>query len=361
MERIKTDSLNTIDEIYSKINEARTNPLKLANRITLSMSYINKRDNILREPNKPVVKLHEGIKSYEEAITYLKSCPATDEITMDETLSRLVQEYTEEISSKNLNIDSTTLQDDKIKFEERCKKFATYEGIKGIVVLDKEYNFNFNLDVNKFVMNLLICDGDSKRLNRNLILNSEFKHIGIGISNNQNSQNIQNIQNTKYCVIVLCKYWKLRKLDENINQLGKSLINLNTESTVEEIKTPLNFNNQNQSQNNISNKSKLKDFHFGLDVIDKKEKSKNSINYHEFEDDFIDEDLILKYDKELDKEINFEEYLDKREFKQIIREGEKIKLIKKITFTFLDGSVRKIFLSKTWSNPSQVFNVSDKK
>ena len=109
----------------------------------------------------------------------------------------------------------------------------------------------------------------------------------------------------------------------------------------------------NQKINNtgiLKNNMKLKDFNFGLDLIDKDKQ------ISDLDDPFLDVDLVLKYDKELDKEINFEEYLDKREFKQIITEGDKIKLIKKISFTFLDGSVRKIILSKTWKNNDLVIN-----
>jgi hypothetical protein len=357
MEKHKSESehhSDTLQEIFLKINEARINPLKLANKITLSMSYINKRDNILKEPNKPTIKLNEGIKGYEEAITYLKNFSPIEELKCDATLNKLVQEYTDEITHKNSALDSVSLQEDKLKFEERCRKFATYEGIKGIVILDKEFN-NTNNNINsqnqffdsaKLVMNLLICDGDFKRNNRNLILNNEFKFMGVGLSS---LSSLSTPQSQKYCVIVLCKNWKIRKLDENLNQLGKSLVNLNLMLDNENNESESNQNNNklNIQQNNgipYIKKTKLKDFNFGLDVIDKRKPTSD------LDDPFLDEDLVLKYDKELDKEINFEEYMDKREFKQIITEGEKIKLIKKISFTFMDGSVRKIILSKTWKS-----------
>ena len=48
---------STAREIFSKINEVRTNPKKISNKIEFMMSYINKRDNILREPNKNSYKL----------------------------------------------------------------------------------------------------------------------------------------------------------------------------------------------------------------------------------------------------------------------------------------------------------------
>lgn len=367
MEKHKPESehhSDTLKEIFLKINEARINPLKLANKITLSMSYINKRDNILKEPNKPTVKLNEGIKSYEEAITYLKNFSPIDELNYEVTLSKLVQEYTDEITRRNIGLDSVSLQEEKLKFEERCKKFATYEGIKGIVILDKDFNNNNNninsqnnfFDSAKLVTNLLVCDGDLKRIHRNLILNNEFKYIGIGLS----SLSILSTSNSqKYCVIVLCKNWKIRKLDENLNLLGKSLVNLNimldTESNESEM-NQMNGKTNNLGVQKIYNTGilkknmKLKDFNFGLDLIDKDKQASD------LDDPFLDVDLVLKYDKELDKEINFEEYLDKREFKQIITEGDKIKLIKKISFTFMDGSVRKIILSKTWKNKDLVIN-----
>ena len=75
--------------------------MKLANKLTQVMSYINKRDNTLREPRRQPVKLIEGIKAYVESITYLKSFQPIDPLVLDETISKIAQEYSIDIS-KNL-------------------------------------------------------------------------------------------------------------------------------------------------------------------------------------------------------------------------------------------------------------------
>lgn len=62
-----------------------------------------------------------------------------------------------------------------------------------------------------------------------------------------------------------------------------------------------------------------------------------------------DNEIFSKYESELDSLVNFEHYLTKDEYKQIIREDEKVKIIKKIHFKFKDGNSRMIILSKTIS------------
>lgn len=68
-----------------------------------------------------------------------------------------------------------------------------------------------------------------------------------------------------------------------------------------------------------------------------------SVDFNNLED----EQLFEQYENELDSQINFEHYISKNEYKQILREENKIKIIKKVHIKFKDGNSRTFILSKT--------------
>jgi hypothetical protein len=294
---INSEPTGLAKEIYEKINEVRTTPSKLANKITLMLSYINKRDNILREPNKPIVKLVEGMKAYEEAISYLKSFEPVEALNWEDSISKIAQDHASDIGHKGASSNDST--DPKIKFKDRFQKFGTYSDIQ-------ECLFFNETDAVKIVMNLIVCDGDSKRINRGLILSSNLRQIGIGHD--------KHIKQTNVVVIDMARNWKLRT------------------------KGPTSVISDNKTEISNSKYSKVNDYQIDLTGI--KQNSSTIL---------VDkEELIQKYEKELEDDIWFDDIQSKKEEKQIIEEGEKIKIIKKVTFTFNDGSIRKIILSKTF-------------
>ena len=72
-----------------------------------------------------------------------------------------------------------------------------------------------------------------------------------------------------------------------------------------------------------------------------------SSNFNKSEKYIDDEEYFNKYETELDNKLNFDNYLSKDEYKQIIRNEDKVKIIKKVTLRFKDGNSRLIILSKT--------------
>lgn len=298
-----------IREILNKINEVRTNPTKLANKITLTMSYINKRDNVLREPNKPLVKLNEGIKAYEEAITLLKNMEPLEEFIWEESLNKISQDHASDIGYKGVITNDSS--DGRVKYQDRFRKFATFTDLEEILITGES-------DPTRIVMGLIICDGDATRTNRSLILSKDFNQIGIGFDSHAKSNYIT--------VINLSKNWKMRQ----ISAFGGGSAISNSPSR-----------DRNDFSNNVTSKySKYKDFQ--IDLTNLSQNAKETSNFN------LNEELIEKYEKELDQELFYDDYVDKKEEKHIFAEGSRLKLLKKITFIFEDGSVRKVMLSKTW-------------
>jgi len=191
--------------------------------------------------------------------------------------------------------------DGRIKFEERFKKFATYSDLQEILILGES-------DPVRLVMNLIICDGDSKRTNRSLIFSNELEQIGVGFESHS--------KNNFISVINLTNNWKVRQIN--------------------------NPNIKDEDSKNLNKVSKLKDFKIEI----------QNENTHEDGHSFnlnLDENLIERYDKELDEQLLYENYIEKKEEKFILNEDKnKLKLLKKIIFTFPNGIVRKVILSKTW-------------
>lgn len=73
----------------------------------------------------------------------------------------------------------------------------------------------------------------------------------------------------------------------------------------------------------------------------------DNLNYIKNDNVLNDEELLYKYESELDEKINFDNYLSKDEYKQIIRNEDNVKILKKVTINFKDGNSRLIILSKT--------------
>ena len=300
------NTINNISkEIFNMINEVRLNPIKIANKLTQVMSYINKRDNILREPRRPPHKLVEGIKAFEEVITFLKNFTAIEPLLYDDSLGKIAQDHANDIGPKNLTQSDSS--DNKTKFEDRFKRFGTYSQLFECIHLG-------DIDPLRVVIDLIVCDGDSKRKNREIILSNNLGQIGIGVFENAiNSTNKNNLNNL--VIVDLTKNWKSRTKIEKINEAN--IPNKKYLSKLYNLKNELD-------SSNISNDRKV------------------------LKEVISEEELISKYEKELDQEICFDHCRSRREEKQIISENDKLKIIKKVTLEFEDRSIRRVILSKTW-------------
>ena len=287
---------NLAREIFSKINEVRTNPIKIANKIAFMMSYINKRDNTLREPKKPSFKLIEGIRAYEEAITFLKSFEPVEELMWEDFVSKVSQEQAAEISKKNLNMYES--KEINAKYEDRFRKFGTFSNLQDILVYTDS-------DALRIVIELIICDGDNSRTNRNFILSTNFRQIGVGVEYHSKLGNV--------CFIYLARNFRFR---------NESCLN-NSVSKNKDEKQLLSIANSD----GVENSSIVKQ----VDID-------NRNRYDE---------IVSQYQNELEDDLEFEEYLHKNVEKQFILEGETLKIIKKIKYDFLDKNPRTVFLSKT--------------
>ena len=276
-------------EIFEKINELREDPFKMANKLTKIMSYINKRDNTLRLPNSQPIKLKEGIKAYEEAITLLKEIDPLEHFVWNEDISKIAQSHSSDIGCKGLIQHDPS---DKLKFYDRFLKFGTFSELHECIDISTN-------DPTLITTNLLVCDGDPNRTNRDIILSPSLRQIGIGIANHSNHNTV--------VVISLLKNWKKRVYPSN---KFKDIMTDETDPNICDT-----FNNMI-----ISNKKA----------------------------ELTEGDLIEKYEKELDDDIWFEDCKNKKEEKQIIQEGNKVKIIKNTTFNFENGSKRKVIVSKTW-------------
>ena len=160
-----------ISVIYNTINDIRKNPKKYKNILSQHMSYINTFNNVLTLPNKPKIALKEGVKGYKEAITVLDSMNEMPSLRINFGLIMFAQyELGKRIKSE---IDLTISN-------EKFKKYGSYDKIQEIAFYDTNLNYTDNYD-EIIIINLLVCDGDSKRKFRNVIFSNEYNEIGISV------------------------------------------------------------------------------------------------------------------------------------------------------------------------------------
>ena len=139
--------------------------------IILIFYYINTFNNVLTLPNKPKIALKEGVKGYKEAITFLDSMNEMPSLRINFGLIMFAQyELGKRIKSE---IDLTISN-------EKFKKYGSYDKIQEIAFYDTNLNYTDNYD-EIIIINLLVCDGDSKRKFRNVIFSNEYNEIGISV------------------------------------------------------------------------------------------------------------------------------------------------------------------------------------
>ena len=296
---------NLAKEIFNKINEVRLHPIKIANKLTQIISYINKRDNILREPRRAPQKLIEGIKAFEESITFLKSFIPIEALVYDDLLGKIAQDHANEIGSKNLYQENSS--NNQIISEERFKRLGTYTEMSECIHLGES-------DPLRIIIDLIVCDGDPKRKNREVILSNNLRQIGIGVYETVVISTEKNFVNN--CVVIhLARNWKIKQ------------------------KIVMNNDENSSAKKRLSKKN-----NFSIDM----DSSNISYDRTSVKKMLTEEELISKYEKELDQDIWPDKCVSRIENKQIFSENDKIKIIKKVVLEFNDGSIKKVILSKTW-------------
>ena len=170
-------------EIIEEINKLRSDPSIYAKKVEEYSHYFT--GKIIKLPNLNIkIQTQEGAAPYLETIEYLKTKEKTNELIPSKALFEIAEEIAENVK------DSETGEIDENLYEKIIDDHGTFNG-----------KFTRAMDFGGFtseqiVINFLVCDGDIDRTQREPLLGTGLKKIGIAFTE-------QNVYKT-VCVLVTC-------------------------------------------------------------------------------------------------------------------------------------------------------------
>ena len=184
-----------IKEIIEEINLLRSDPPLYAKKIEEYSHYFT--NNIIKIPNINVkILTQEGPAPYLETVEYLKGLGKVNELIPSKALCEIAQEFADNVK------DSETGEIDEEIHEQIIDKHGTFSG-----------RFTRAMDFGGFtseqvVINFLVCDGDPDRSQREPVLGTGLKKIGIAFGPHDIYSTV--------CVLVTCTEFKNTKDPEDI-------------------------------------------------------------------------------------------------------------------------------------------------
>lgn len=160
-------------EVISSINELRTNPNGFGDKIQTLSTYFDEKDEkkskILRVPGSNVgIKTTEGKAAYVEAANFLKNdAVAVSAFEPCDGLTKVAQDFLDQV----VNTDPSKISD--IDMDEIIAKHGEFTGN-----FSRSMEFGANSS-EQVVVNLVVCDGDKTRGQRESLLNGNLKRVGV--------------------------------------------------------------------------------------------------------------------------------------------------------------------------------------
>ena len=154
------------EQLENKINEFRTNPKGYAKKINEYVSYF--KGKTLRIPGSNAgIRTEEGAAAYIEAVDFLSQQEGVDPLEPSKGLGRICADFMAE--AQKVDPD----QIGNIDLEEIIAKYGSFSGS-----LNRAMDFGGE-DPEQVLINLIVCDGDPNRGNRESLLSTDLKRIGV--------------------------------------------------------------------------------------------------------------------------------------------------------------------------------------
>ena len=231
------------EEVLYEINLVRTQPLLYIKKIRNLLMKNNSKDNMFDFGNYSIRTI-EGQLAFKEAIAYLqKKLSPLKPLNLSVEISKSASELLNRLIINENYLSSP----EYIKFnniEKRVNKYVTTFGDLSEIV---EFG---SITAEYLVINLIACDGDCKRANRDILFNENLKFIGIA-SNSLPSMSTCTIidfselyynLNDPIPKKIISKYDKsINNVDETINSFSKIPIN-GTNKHINNIPNNINTN-----------------------------------------------------------------------------------------------------------------------
>ena len=154
------------EELVTEINSLRTNPKKYARTISKYIGYF--KGNLLCLPGSNAgIQTEEGPEAYREAVEFLSQQSRIEALKPSKGLCRIAEEFISAVQKP----DSNDLEN--IDMEEIINKYGSFSG-----------SFSRAMDFGgetpeQAVINLIVSDGDKNRSQRESLLSTDIKKIGV--------------------------------------------------------------------------------------------------------------------------------------------------------------------------------------
>ena len=151
------------NELYKEINELRRDPSAYSKKI--SKSKENFKGNVWIYPETHEgIQTKEGPAAYDEAIDYLNNISPLEELVHSKGLTNISRDFLE-LFQKNPS--------DKTDINSIIDKYGSYSGSFRRLV---EFGAP---TAEQTIINLIVCDGNKSRVNRDALLDENLKSVGI--------------------------------------------------------------------------------------------------------------------------------------------------------------------------------------
>ena len=153
------------EELLAEINTLRTNPKKYAKTIGKYINYF--KSNLLCLPGSNAgIQTEEGPEAYREAVDFLSSHPRIEALKPSKGLCRIAEDFVEAVQKDSNDLESKDMED-------IINKYGAFTG-----------SFSRAMDFGgetpeQAIINLIVSDGDKSRGQRESLLSTEIKRIGV--------------------------------------------------------------------------------------------------------------------------------------------------------------------------------------
>lgn len=169
------------NSILTESNRIRADPTSYVPILKEYISYFTNNDNILYRPNATPIETYDGVKSYENAISFLKRQRPVNTLTYDERISKAAQEHANDLGI--LGLFTHDSKDGK-NVSERIDKYCEWE-----VACCENIDLGGRTGVD-VIVSLLVDDGLENKVHREHLFRPEFTHVGIGVSKHKDYETV---------------------------------------------------------------------------------------------------------------------------------------------------------------------------
>ena len=157
-------------DVFKELNLARTNPAFYSKKLTKIQKSME--DKIIKF-NDYGIYMSEGEAGINEAIKFLKKQPHLEPLIFSSGISKCSEELLNLLMLHEGISDMTEFDQANYDLEKRMNHFGAAFGELSELIEYGTYNPEF------VIINLIVCDGDPQRRERQIIFNPYYKYTGI--------------------------------------------------------------------------------------------------------------------------------------------------------------------------------------